>query len=236
MKGKEVGSLIVSQRLGLCGVLEAKVRKTNLAAICTRCFPCSWKCLDNSGNSDIARIVLGWDLCCLDVSLVYSDDQLICVQATCLSSQRVFYASVVYGANSLVCRRSLWSAMRCLFSVIGDSPWIQLGDFNVALRSSERMGDFDSSAAGEFNQCLIDINMEELATRGSWFTWSNKRGGGGANMSRIDRVLVNGDWLDMFPNLRLFLMCLVSLITVLCWLLSSRKLLARSLFVFLIFG
>lgn len=90
--------------------------------------------------------------------------------------------------------------MRCLFSVIGDSPWIQLGDFNVALRSSERMGDFDSSAAGEFNQCLLDINMEELATRGSWFTWSNKRGGGGANMSRIDRVLVNGDWLDMFPE------------------------------------
>ncbi|KAG5520831.1 hypothetical protein RHGRI_033411 [Rhododendron griersonianum] len=108
LKQKEVRSLIVSQRLGLCGVL-------------------------------------GWDPCCLDVSLVYSSessDQLICVKVTCLSSQRVFYASVVYGANSMVCRRSLWSAMRFLFSVIGDSPWIQLGDFNVALRSSERVGRF----------------------------------------------------------------------------------------------
>ncbi|KAI8530640.1 hypothetical protein RHMOL_Rhmol11G0075300 [Rhododendron molle] len=54
LKQKEVRSLIVSQRLGLCGVFEAKVRKTNLVAICTRCFPYSWKWLDNSGNSDIA--------------------------------------------------------------------------------------------------------------------------------------------------------------------------------------
>lgn len=83
-------------------------------------------------------------------------------------------------------------------SVICDIPWIQLGDFNVALRNSERVGVFDSDAAFEFCQCLIDIIMEELITRGCWFTWSNRRGGCGDNLSKIDRVVVNSGWLDFF--------------------------------------
>lgn len=52
----------------------------------------------------------------------------------------------------------------------------------------------------EFRNCLFDINMEELVTKGAWFTWSNRRGGGGANMSKIDRVVVNASWLDTFPD------------------------------------
>ncbi|KAI8550743.1 hypothetical protein RHMOL_Rhmol06G0131900 [Rhododendron molle] len=42
--------------------------------------------------------------------------------------------------------------------------------------------------------------MEELITRGAWFTWTNRRGGAGANMSRLDRVIVNASWLDVFPE------------------------------------
>ena len=170
--------------------MEAKVRKKNLAAVCNSCFPCSWKFLDNSGSQDVARIVLGWDPCCLDLSLLYSSDQMLCVQVTCLRSQRRFYVSAC-SHNSMFSRRLLWSSMRSLFAAIGDFPWIQMGDFNVVLKSSERIGEFDHNSAAEFSQCLVDIEMEELPTRGCWFTWSNKQGGGGANMSRIDRVLVN---------------------------------------------
>ncbi|KAH7844852.1 hypothetical protein Vadar_032379 [Vaccinium darrowii] len=152
--------------------------------------------LDNSGVNGIARIVLGWDPCLLAVSLVYCSDQLLCVQVTCLASQQVFYVSSVYGSNLMVDRRLLWAAMRSLHLTIGAFSWIQLGDFNVVLRSSERIGEFDLPAASEFRQCLLDTNMEEMITRGFWFTWTNCRGGGGANMSRIDRVLVNNSWLD----------------------------------------
>lgn len=156
--------------------------------------------LDNSGVNGIARIVLGWDPCLLAVSLVYCSDQLLCVQVTCLASQQVFYVSSVYGSNLMVDRRLLWAAMRSLHLTIGAFSWIQLGDFNVVLRSSERIGEFDLPAASEFRQCLLDTNMEEMITRGFWFTWTNCRGGGGANMSRIDRVLVNNSWLDVFPD------------------------------------
>lgn len=84
-----------------------------------------------------------------------------------------------------------------------DSPWIQLGDFNVVARSFERMGSFDTYVASDFSQCLFDINMEDLLTRGAWFTWTNRQGGEWANMSRINRVVVNDAWLDVFLTLRL---------------------------------
>ncbi|KAH7842100.1 hypothetical protein Vadar_001489 [Vaccinium darrowii] len=200
LKQKEVRSLIVSQKLSLCSVLEAKVRKGNLVAVSSRCFPLSWRVWDNAGGNDVARIVLGWDPNLLDVSLVYSSTQLLCVHVTCLSSRQVFYVSAVYGANSMVDRRLPWTAMRSLALAIGDSPWIQMGDFNVVLRSSERIGEFDSQAASEFRQCLFEINMEEMVTRGFWFTSINRRGGGGAHMSKIDRVLVNASWLDHFTE------------------------------------
>lgn len=61
----------------------------------------------NSGVQGVARIVLGWDPNLLGVSLVFSNfrsPQLLCVQVSCLESQKVFYVSSGYGANSMIDR------------------------------------------------------------------------------------------------------------------------------------
>ena len=43
-----------------------------------------------------------------------------------------------------------------------------LGDFNVVRRQSERLDEdsFDHQTAAEFNMCLEDIVMEDLASNG----------------------------------------------------------------------
>lgn len=63
-----------------------------------------------------------------------------------------------------------------------------------------RSGGFDSLAAGDFYQCLFDIDMEDLVTKGIWFSWSNRRGGMGDSRSKFDRAVVNGHWLDCFTE------------------------------------
>lgn len=83
-------------------------------------------------------------------------------------------------------------------SIIGDVPWLQFGDFNVVRQMSERLVGFDSNFALEFNSCLDDIEMEDMTFKGMLFTWSNKRGGMGHIKSKLDRVLINGSWLDTF--------------------------------------
>lgn len=84
--------------------------------------------------------------------------------------------------------------------MIGSSTWTLLGDFNVVRRPSKRMVGFDMSAAFDFNSCLEDINMQDMLTKGYWYTWTNKQGGAGSNKSRLDKVLVNDNWLDLFRD------------------------------------
>ncbi|KAG5543053.1 hypothetical protein RHGRI_015966 [Rhododendron griersonianum] len=90
--------------------------------------------------------------------------------------------------------------MRSVFQLDTSKPWIQLGDFNVVRVSTEQLIGFDNSAAAEFNDCLLHIAQDDMPSKGFWFTWTNKRGGDGRNKSKLDRVLTNLAWLDMFPN------------------------------------
>ncbi|KAF7139592.1 hypothetical protein RHSIM_Rhsim07G0073000 [Rhododendron simsii] len=53
----------------------------------------------------------------------------------------------------LIDRRVLWADMKSLAPVIGDTPWLQLGEFNVVRRLSEWLVGFDNSASLEFNSC-----------------------------------------------------------------------------------
>ncbi|XP_074305283.1 uncharacterized protein LOC141640377 [Silene latifolia] len=48
------------------------------------------------------------------------------------------------------------------------------------------------------NDCHRDLT--ELKTIGSFFTWNNKHENGSKVYSKIDRVLVNADWLNDFPD------------------------------------
>lgn len=75
-----------------------------------------------------------------------------------------------------------------------------MGDYSVVRKVNERMVGFDSSAALEFNDCLHDLEMDDMPARGFWYTWSNKRGGLSDNKSKLDRAVVNGQWMDDFPE------------------------------------
>ncbi|KAH7866733.1 hypothetical protein Vadar_024219 [Vaccinium darrowii] len=178
---------------------EAKLRIENLPTIVKHCFPSHWSVLHNATPNTAARIVIAWDAQTLQVSLTHSSSQLIVVKVLS-QDQRLFYVSFVYGQNLMVERKNLWVAMKTLFPIIGDVPWIQLGDFNVVRRMSERLDGFDTNAATEFNECLDYIGMDDMPFKGFWFTWSNKRGGLGNVKSKLDRVLINGSWLDSFPE------------------------------------
>lgn len=82
-------------------------------------------------------------------------------------------------------RRVLWSEMRYVFAVIGSSAWIQLGDFNIVRSAFERLVGYDAADSDEFNFCLMDIEQDNMPSKGLWFTWSNKRNG----LGRINEMV-----------------------------------------------
>ncbi|KAI8553502.1 hypothetical protein RHMOL_Rhmol05G0020800 [Rhododendron molle] len=102
-----------------------------------------------------------------------------------------FFVSVVYGSNQVSSRRQLWIDLRSCFGLVGSNPWILVGDFNTVRRQNEKSdpSHFHASAASDFNSCLEDIEMEDLNSKGLWFTWSNKRTGHNHCSSRLDKKL-----------------------------------------------
>ena len=55
-----------------------------------------------------------------------------------------FYASFVYGSNSGIVRKNLWSNLHSLKSQIGDQPCLIGGDFNILKGPDERFGGLGS--------------------------------------------------------------------------------------------
>ncbi|KAH7845446.1 hypothetical protein Vadar_002057 [Vaccinium darrowii] len=191
--------MIRTHKLGLVGVVEAKLRLENVANTVRRCFPAQWSYAHNGIPGRVARILVGWDSQLLKVDVIHTSSQLLLTKVTMVDT-RVFYASWVYGQNLSGDRRSLWGEMFSLASSIGTTPWIQLGDFNVVRRRSERVVGFDVGAATEFSACIDSIDMDDMPSKGMWFTWSNKRGGLGDVKSKLDRTLINSTWMDSFPE------------------------------------
>ncbi|KAK3189547.1 hypothetical protein Dsin_029108 [Dipteronia sinensis] len=81
------------------------------------------------------------------------------------------------------------------------SPWIVLGDFNVSRSVGESIGGCSriSGAMKEFNDCLQSLELDDLRFSGFLHTWCNKRSNSCIS-KKLDRVLVNNDWLVKFEN------------------------------------
>ncbi|KAK2652910.1 hypothetical protein Ddye_012766 [Dipteronia dyeriana] len=81
------------------------------------------------------------------------------------------------------------------------SPWIVLGDFNVSRSVGESIGGCSRilGAMEEFNECLQASELDDLRFLGFLHTWCNKRSNGCIS-KKLDRVLVNNDWLVKCEN------------------------------------
>lgn len=76
------------------------------------------------------------------------------------------------------------------------------GDFNVILMEEEKQGglQFIIVEAQEFATCVSICALRELKYKGSSFTWWNGRVGEDCIFKRLDRVMVNQEFLQMLPT------------------------------------
>ncbi|XP_074270197.1 uncharacterized protein LOC141593143 [Silene latifolia] len=56
------------------------------------------------------------------------------------------------------------------------------------------------SAAVQRSDCVNWCHLQDIPAIGSFFTWNNKEGVESRVYSRIDRMLVNGDWISCYPE------------------------------------
>lgn len=146
-------------------------------------------------------MVLGWRL---KVSLeAFGAFGKAFVQPFLLSKPKVnsnsplfWYFSIVYDSPQPGHRIELWDDLRN-FNLTYPGPWCLARDFNTVLYDWEMSGGgpiniFYSSA---FSNCIVDYNLIDLGYNSTPFTWKS-----GQLLERLDRVLCNPAWQNLFPD------------------------------------
>lgn len=82
-------------------------------------------------------------------------------------------------------------------SVVTPEPWIVLGDFICILDEDERFGGRDVTYYQLIYQldCLSQAGLMDLSFTGPRYTWELR-----GVKSKLDRIMVNGVFLETFPN------------------------------------
>ena len=112
--------------------------------------------------------------------------------------------TIFYAANCKNLRSALWAELQSLASssFIAGQLWLVMGDFNQSLHPQEHSSTnlwMWISKCGEFGQCLMQAELEDLNSRGNSFTWWNKRKATPI-AKKLDRILVNNAWYNRFPS------------------------------------
>jgi len=121
-------------KLDVCGLLETKLVSFKMTSM-QKFRLKKWKVLSNAAAASTARIVVLWNPATVNVDLIDFSAQGLHVLIYSLVHQFRFYASFVYGLNTVTAKRSLWTDLR---NWSPNSPWLILGDFNSLLSQADK--------------------------------------------------------------------------------------------------
>ncbi|XP_056697592.1 uncharacterized protein [Spinacia oleracea] len=196
-KQKEVRYMIQSHNIKLFSLLETREKASKMGSIYLNLCP-NWCFTTNPSFHNNGRIILAWDPDAFTVNIIHMGSQLIHCMITPRTFGDQFFASFVYGMNTPLEREELWSSLAALTS---NTAWIIMGDFNAIMNMEDRVGAAVRTAdIMPMRQCMARCKLTEVKTMGRHFTWTNKQEGVDRVFSRIDRVLANEAWGDLFDG------------------------------------
>ncbi|XP_035834111.1 uncharacterized protein LOC110881992 [Helianthus annuus] len=202
LKQSEVRTIVAENKLELCAILESHVNIGNLAKVCKFVFR-NWNWTSNGGVcSRGTRIILGWNADNLDVMVLAQSDQIMHTQVIFKASKRVLFCSFVYAENKYIDRRALWADLCKHKMFCHDKPWVVMGDFNSALNIEDSLCGVSKQSIGmrEFQECIQQTELMDINAHGLQYTWNQKPKSGVGLLKKIDRIMGNVTFLDMFPS------------------------------------
>ncbi|XP_074318699.1 uncharacterized protein LOC141655521 [Silene latifolia] len=103
---------------------------------------------------------------------------------------------MVYAFNGTQERKPLWESLYNIKKNM-KGPWVICGDFNTVLSPAERLGGNNIvEEIDDFKACMDECEIMDCPATGYLFTWCNKHDPSTRVYSRLDRVLVNKEWLQ----------------------------------------
>nr|GEV58827.1 hypothetical protein [Tanacetum cinerariifolium] len=192
--------VIYDNKLSVCAILESHVANHNLERLCKHVFK-HWNWISNAMSClKGTRIIVGWNQNDVDVVVIHQDPQVIHTRIWIKADWKEFFCSFVYAFNNYIHRRPLWNGLCLHKNYINNRPWCLLGDFNASLFVEDTsMG---SSALDitmrEFKECVETMEVMDVQRTGLQYIWNQKPKGKDGILRKLDRVLANLEFLDVF--------------------------------------
>ncbi|XP_019258688.1 PREDICTED: uncharacterized protein LOC109236903 [Nicotiana attenuata] len=182
----------------LFGLLETKIKRSKAHRPSLNLCE-GWSFTTNLAQHPKGKIWLLWKPLIFEVDILKTTDQLIHSTIKHRGTREKINVTMIYAYNDIALRRNLWKDIEEIYKY-NKGPWAVMGDFNNVLNTDERIGSKVIMAeTKEFRQYVDTCCLQELKSTGAFYTWNNKQSGKDRVMSRIDRVLVNFDWMTMLP-------------------------------------
>ncbi|XP_074292165.1 uncharacterized protein LOC141619026 [Silene latifolia] len=177
-KQKVVHNFLQANNVGLFGLLESKVKPNNLTKDVSNVFH-EWSVSTNTTYHKGGRIWILWKPHLYDIQFLEYNPQYIHMYVVNKNSQDWFFHTIVYAFNGALLSR---------------------GDFNCVLQATERLrGQVSLAESAPFQDCLDWCQLMDIKASGAFYTWNNKQPPETRKYSRLDRFLVNKDWMDQLP-------------------------------------
>ncbi|XP_074277442.1 uncharacterized protein LOC141601077 [Silene latifolia] len=199
-KQQDIRWFIHQNNLGLFGLLETKIKGSKWNNV--RTTICNdWSICTNNSHHPGGRVWLLWDPNLYQVDVLNITEQCIRSKVYDKMQKVSFFFTLVYGFNKIQERESLWESIKG-YSVYVAGPWLVCGDFNSITSVDERIGGAAVIWAeiAPMRSMMSGCNLHELKVTGSYYTWNNKHENDTKVYSRLDRVIVNDDWIISYPD------------------------------------
>ncbi|XP_035539652.1 uncharacterized protein LOC109020983 [Juglans regia] len=134
----------------------------------------------------------------LDVQVVRMSSQFVSLCIT--EGSNHFLGNFIYAKCNRLERQLLWEELNS--DRMGVEPCLFAGDFNVIWSDIERCGGRlrNRVAIDEFNRWIHQGGLLEMNSQGGKFTWCNGQQGLSRAWAKLDRVLLDANFLSLFST------------------------------------
>ncbi|KAK6164533.1 hypothetical protein DH2020_001397 [Rehmannia glutinosa] len=163
------------------------------------CFPVD--CV-GEGNNKRGGMCMLWREP-FDLSLISFSQHHISVSVKCAGVAPNWICSGIYGWPEHTQKWRTWQLLKSIYPGVG-IPWICMGDYNEIMWLHEKKGGNLKSWQDmeQFRTVVGECELSDLGFSGHRFTWTNGRSGEDNIQERLDRVLANETWKNIFPSWR----------------------------------
>lgn len=161
-----------------------------------------WHYISNYLSDEDGRIVLIWTDPA-KVRVISQSRQMITCELELPNCTPIIY-SAIYASNLSEERTDLWVELLNVHSAhaLDARPWMIGGDFNQILHCHEHSSFSHNRHAPQifqFRDSLLQMGVFDLRFYGPVHTWTNNRDATPI-AKKLDRCLINSDYLTSFPN------------------------------------